>query len=141
MTNPNSLYYHYGSNRYRNSPVVHKYDAPGLTAIEFLNVVKNDDTLSMSLRRKAALHLVSLENPFLDTEDPLSAAPDMSPLYAEFVEVVQTYHEIFGGEIKPIEFYLRLISLMSSWNAQRPDDLAHDIKYYSKFLHSPEGHA
>ena|SRR3974390_1416830 len=111
--------------------MIHKYDTPGLTPIEFLNEVRNDPTVPSSLRRKAGRCLRQATAPAPEPTAPAF----LDKCYETFLNIAHLHHAKFGGKYKSADFYIDIMRVMNSYHRQFPDKLMQDVEFYCDLLH------
>jgi hypothetical protein len=120
-------------------PKTHAYDNPELDSLDFLRAVRDDKTVPLALREKAARHLLPYEqntpDQYPDVPDPLSAHPDMSKYYKGHLEIVRAYYKKFPHPRRSIEYFLDIHWAMSTFHSQNPKARHQPIEFYVNILH------
>ena len=74
-----------GSSQQQDAPKTYSFDDPNLDSLGFLKAVRDDKTVPLALREKAARYLLPYEQNTPDqypySPDPLSAPPTMRHYY------------------------------------------------------------
>jgi hypothetical protein len=123
----------------QDAPKTYSFDDPNLDSLGFLKAARDDKTVPLALREKAARYLLPYEqntpDQYPDVPDPLSAHPDMSKYYKGHLEIIRAYYKKFPHPRKPPEFFFDIQWAMSTFHSQNPKARHQPIEFYVNILH------
>ena len=117
----------------------HVYNTPGLDSLDFLRAVRDDKTVPLALREKAARYLLPYEEntpaQYPDPPDPLSVPPDMTQIYKGHLKIIREYYKKFPYPRKPREYFFDINWAMATFHSQFPNKPHQPIEFYVDLLH------
>ena len=117
----------------------HVYNTPGLDSLDFLRAVREDKTVPLNLRTRAAEALLPYESgdpsQYPYHPDPISTSPDLTKYYEGHLKIMREYYKKFPSPRKPPEFFFEINQIMANFHHQFPNKSHQHIEFYVHLLH------